>query len=125
MNKKIVLTAVCGVFFLGLNSLTAQEFTAKGGAALEASMTNSANENWSFFVDEEQQKYYIDFESINVNLNDILVKNGSGQVVFQEDVYNLPVNTIYELDMQSYPKGKYIVELRSYTGIMRKEFVIR
>ena len=77
-----------------------------------------------FFVDEEQKIYYIDFETINVNLNDIAVKNAAGKVVFQDEVFNLPVNTIYELDMHTFPKGKYVVELRSYTGVLRREFFV-
>ncbi|MEM1218702.1 MAG: hypothetical protein AAGH79_07310 [Bacteroidota bacterium] len=122
MIKKFVLTAACGFLFLGLNTLQAQEFTAKGGADI---MTTSSDDNWSFFVDEEQKIYYIDFETINVNLNDIAVKNAAGKIVFQDEVFNLPVNTIYELDMHTFPKGKYVVELRSYTGVLRREFFVR
>ena len=81
-----------------------------------------ANNNWSFFSDEESDFCYIDFESINVNLNEIVVKDQKGTIVFKEAVNGLPVDSIYELDCSQFPIGVYTIELHSYTGIFKKTF---
>lgn len=81
-------------------------------------------DNWTFYLDTESKVYYIDFETISVNLSDLKVVNESGEVVKKDNLWNLPVNTIYELDFTDLKPGKYKVELRSYTGIITKEVVI-
>lgn len=85
---------------------------------------NTAGQDWTFYLDAEKQVYYIDFESINVNLSDITVKNAKGKVVLTDKLWDLPVDTIYELDMKGMNPGKYQIELRSFTGIIRKEVVV-
>lgn len=82
------------------------------------------DENWALYADEENQVYYIDFESLKVNLSDIVVKDENGQVLLKDDVFELPVNTIYELDFSQYGSGRYDIELRSFTGIIRKTISI-
>ncbi len=81
-------------------------------------------EDWTFYMDEANQIYYIDFETIKVNLNDIQVKNEIGEVVMKDNVWDLPVNTIYELDCKTLKPGKYEVQLRTYTGIIKKDIQV-
>ncbi|MCB0517643.1 MAG: hypothetical protein H6577_22270 [Lewinellaceae bacterium] len=90
--------------------------------SVESSPGNA--ENWTFYLDSESQVYYIDFETISVNLNDILVKDNSGTVVKRDELWNLPVNTIYELDLKDLKPGKYEIELRTYTGVIRKDLTV-
>ena len=78
-----------------------------------------------FMPDEENKVYYIDFESLKINLSDIIVKDQSGRVILKDDVFELPVNTIYELDFSQYGSGTYNIELRSFTGIIRKTISIK
>ena len=96
-----------------------KSFTAKG-----ATETELTDENWSIFKDDENQVYYIDFESLSVNLSNVVVKDASGEVLLNDDVFDLPVNTIYELDMSQYQQGEYQLELRSFTGIIRKKVAV-
>ena len=57
----------------------------------------------------------IDFETLSQNIIEIVVKESkSDKIVFREDVFDLPVNSIYELDYTLYSKGSYIIELRSF-----------
>ncbi|MEO0778473.1 MAG: hypothetical protein AAF146_18040, partial [Bacteroidota bacterium] len=77
-----------------------------------------------FYIDEEQEIYYIDFEKINVNLNDLKVINADGEVVLEDQLYELPVNTIYELDLSELPEGTYEVALRTFTGVISKEITL-
>lgn len=86
-----------------------QEVKAVGGATDKA-----------FYADQENKTFFIDFENLNVNLSDIVVKDVLGGVVFKDEVSGLPVDTIYELDMSRMKSGTYDIELRSYTGVIRK-----
>ena len=95
-----------------------------GPVALDE-LTESTPNDWSFYTDDENKVYYIDFEAINVNLNDIVVKDEYGQVVFKEHVLELPVNTIYELDLTQFPSGNYRIELRSFTKVIKKELQVK
>jgi hypothetical protein len=83
-------------------------------------------QDWSFYTDAENRMLYIDFEKINVNLNGIVVKNKEGKVVFKDDaLWELPVNTIYEVDFSKEPKGDYTVEVRTFTTTLRKTVTIK
>jgi hypothetical protein len=112
--------------FIG-NTLFAQSIASADENVFITSvnLTELNDENWSFYKDEENQLYYIDFEKINFNLSEILVKNDKGEVLIQDDVLDLPVNTIYEIDLSEYGTGNYEVELRSFTKIIRKEVDIK
>jgi len=81
--------------------------------------------NWSFYIDEDSKTYFIDFENINFNLSDIIVKDSQGKILFKDDVLDLPVDTIYELDFEAYGSGEYQVELRSFTSIIKKQVQIK
>ena len=102
--------------------------TAKGASApgVESmSVVSLDNADWSFYADEDNRTFYVDFEKINVNLSDVIIKNNSGEIVFKDDVMELPVNAIYELNFDEYGVGDYTVELRSFTKIIRKDISIR
>lgn len=99
------------------------EFTAKGVSNyLPTEMEDNSE---AFFVDTDNETYFIDFESLNVNLSELVVKDEGGAVVFKDDVFDLPVNTIYEIDYSEYSAGNYEVELRSFTGVMRKKISVK
>ncbi|MCB0644197.1 MAG: hypothetical protein KDC44_21285, partial [Phaeodactylibacter sp.] len=120
------LTLTLALVLIGSLAAFAQqdEFTAKGVPDAGSELKEISTDNQSFFIDDESSVYYIDFESINVTLNTIVVKNASGSVVFQENLYNLPVNTIYELDYSTYKPGTYQIELRAYSGVIRKSITV-
>lgn len=80
--------------------------------------------DWTFYMDAENKTYFIDFETISVNLNDVKVYNEKGDVVKEDKLWDLPVNTIYELDFQDMEPGEYTIELRTYTGKITKEVMI-
>lgn len=82
------------------------------------------NDEWAFYLDAESKVYYIDFESISVNLSDIKVFNMDGVVVLSDKLWDLPVNSIYEVDLKDFKPGKYKIELRSYTGVIHKDLTV-
>ncbi|MCR9287749.1 hypothetical protein OAF63_03310 [Saprospiraceae bacterium] len=125
MKRKVL---VIGAFlFFSVAAFSQIAATSNDGDFVNTTeeLTEMTNENWSFFMDEENQVYYIDFETISVNLNDIVVKNQDGDIVIKEDVWELPVNTIFELDFSTFKPGEYDVELRSLTGVLKKTVSVK
>jgi len=111
--------------FAFLLLLTANLSAQSTDSKVNLDLINLDNNNWSFYIDEENKLYYIDFEKISFNLSEIRVKDVDGEVLMKEDVLDLPVNTIYELDFSKYNAGEYEVELRSFTGVLRKKVNIQ
>ena len=104
--KFLTLTIVLLFSSLSLFSQT----TAKGASAPgpeNISVVALDNADWSFYADDDNRTFYIDFEKINVNLSDVVVKNESGKIVFKDDVEELPVNAIYELNFEELGIGDY------------------
>ncbi len=92
---------------------------------LQSFISEQEGGDWTLYADEENKLYYIDFEMLNVNLSDIVVKNQAGEVLLQDNVFDLPVNTIYELDFSKYQPGNYEIELRTFTGAICKKISLK
>lgn len=91
----------------------------------EETFTEKSANDWSFYSDDENKVYYIDFQAINMNLNEIIVKNEKGTEIYKENVLDLPIDSIYELDLSAYPAGKFLIELRSFTSLIKKEVTLK
>ncbi len=91
---------------------------------VSSSLLNMDTESWSLYSDEENNLYYVDFATLSVNLNDIVVTRDDGEVVLREQVFDLPVDTIYEIDFNQYGGGNYTIELRSFTDVIRRKVSI-
>ncbi len=98
---------------------------AQATSSKSSSLLKMDNEDWSLYADEENQLYYVDFATLSVNLNDVVVTRNDGEVVLRDDLFGLPVDTIYEIDFSQYGPGKYTIELRSFTGSIRREVTIK
>jgi hypothetical protein len=80
--------------------------------------------NWAIFTDVEKKLVYIDFEKIPVNISEVSVRDADNKIIFRDPtVWELPVNTIYEVDFAAFPKGDYALELRSFTGAITKRHI--
>lgn len=132
MHPKIAW--VCLVISLGFftsvsaqNATVSSAKTAKEVATLltQPKTTSTTTQDWTIFHDEENNFYYIDFETFKVNISDIVIKDEANKIVFEEDVFDLPVNTIYELDMNNFKAGKYRIELRTFTNIIAKQIELK
>lgn len=119
MNRFFLFLAVFTV--TSLSSLTAQ-ITAKSplASANNAELSVLAVNDLSIYSDEDSHTYFVDLEQVAVNVNKIIVKAEDGRVVWQDDVFDLPVNAIYELDFSGYTTGEYVIELQAFTGVIRK-----
>lgn len=121
-------TYMIATVFIGLATImNAQTSSIAENTTIESNPTELPTfegDNWTFYLDSDSKVYYIDFETISVNLSDLTVKNAQGDVVLEDELWDLPVNTIYELDFTNLKAGKYQVELRSYTGMITREVTI-
>ena len=71
---------------------------------------STATESWSF-LSGDNKTYYIDFEELQVKLEEVQVKNVSGKTIFADNVKDLSSLTLYELDLSKYKEGDYFLEL--------------
>ncbi|MCO6475720.1 MAG: hypothetical protein J5I94_03820 [Phaeodactylibacter sp.] len=118
MQRKLTLL----ILFLFLGSLAgiAQSSSFETAtASTNPGLLELNNDSWAIYADEENNVYYIDFENLSVNLSNIQVRRQDGEVVLRDDVFELPVNTIYEIDFNQFGSGNYDIELRSFTGVIR------
>lgn len=89
-------------------------------ASVEGNLLNLASDDWTIFTGEETNTYYLDFDKISANLKEISVVSTSGEVIFKDELWNLPVDTIYELDMQEYEKGTYEIQIKTFKEEIKK-----
>ena len=127
MNKMTLFKpAIFTVVFLTFSIFAMAQSSPSGFlASNDISPKGIVEEEWSFFYDAENEIYYIDFETISLNLTKVKVIANNGNAVIADDVADLPVNTIYELDCSQLTNGNYTVELHSYTEILKKEVTIK
>jgi len=52
------------------------------------------------------------------------VTRDNGEVVLRDQVFDLPVDTIYEIDFNQYGEGTYTIELRSFTDVISRKVTI-
>ena len=88
-------------------------------------LTIEADDNSKiFFTDPESKVCYIDFSELNGYAKQLIVKSDA-EVVVNEALWELPSNTIYELDYEYYIQGKYQIELYTYSTVVKKELQVR
>ena len=77
-----------------------------------------------FYNDNENQLLFIDFQAIEDQVSQLnILKND--ELMMEDDVSDLPANTIYELNLEVLREGNYTIELVCGQGIkIRKEIVI-
>ncbi len=121
MQRKFLFTALA--FFGLFNMLSAQTSVSTLPTFFDhfSGVANTDNSDWTFYHDSQNDIYYIDFEEINVNLNDLKVLDQFGEVIWKESLWDLPVNSIYELDMKHFEPGDYQIQLRTYTGVIQRD----
>ena len=77
-----------------------------------------------FFSDNENELLFIDFEVVT---DDLLMLNiwRNGKLMMEDDVTDLPNNTIYEINTKVIRKGIYTIELVTSRDIkIRKEIMV-
>ncbi|MEM8907903.1 MAG: hypothetical protein AAGD05_08665 [Bacteroidota bacterium] len=77
-----------------------------------------------FYSDYENTTLYVDFKSLGNQFSELNILRDH-QLMMQDDIRDLPLNTIYELNLSVFRQGTYVLELKTPDGIkVHKEFVI-
>lgn len=76
-----------------------------------------------FFMDPESKVCFIDFAMLDGYAKHLVVRNGD-EIIVDERVWELPTNTIYELDYANYSQGNYLVELHTYSKVVQKRISV-
>lgn len=124
MQRLVTFITAVTLIFLS-QTLQAQTATTEENNFETIAATFDFDNDWGFYSDQNDQLYYIDFENLKMNLSDIIVKNAIGETLLEEEVMDLPVNTIFEIDFSEFGSGKYQIELRSFTGVINKDIEIK
>lgn len=88
--------------------------------SVKGNLLNLESDDWTFLEGENGNTFFIDFEKIQSNLNEIKVMNKNGEIVFEDELWNLPIDTIYELDFTKFDKGDYTVKINTFTEEINK-----
>lgn len=124
--KKLFSAAAIMVAFSIISPLNAQLLSTSSPIGNDSSRQTETLKDWSFYTDNENHVVYIDFEKIDVNLSSVTVKDADNKVTFKDDnLWQLPVNTIYEVDFSNKSKGQYTIELRTFTATLKKVVTIK
>lgn len=94
------------------NSVSPSTTTEIDWANFENEMTD---ENWSFHTDQQGKLLYIDFESLGGKMNRLVLKSSEKTIIIEDNhLFDLPINTIYEVNLENLKRGSYFVELYTY-----------
>ncbi len=92
-------------------------------------LINANNANYSFynifFFDNENELLFIDFDVIVDDLQTLNIWS-KGNLMLEDDLTDLPDNTIYEINTNVIREGIYTVELVTTHDIkIRKEIIVK
>jgi len=127
LRRIIACIAVCTLWAYGLNAQSVKSYPSSELREwvhqlkkIEAPPLDEQSSSWTLFEDQVGKAYYIDFDSFNLNLKEVRIKNIQGDVIYSQKVYDLPVDAIYELDFSQYPSGYYTIEVHSFISVFKK-----
>lgn len=82
--------------------------------------------DWTFHTDQENRVLYIDFEALGGNMSKLVMVDKQDEIVVMDDhLFDLPINTIYEIDLAKLSRGSYSLELHTYNSIIKEEIIIQ
>jgi len=67
------------------------------------------------YQSDDNTKVFIDFSEIPVNIKSIQVLNSKGNVFLNKVVYELPVNSLYEIDLTNFLDNDLVLEIQTFT----------
>ena len=125
IHNKLMFVSPLFVLIFSVTA-SAQLLSVKDNLPKIISFKESGKTDWTIYCDHDNRVIYIDFEKINSNLSTVIVKDHDGKILFKdENLWQLPVNTIYEIDCDRYNKGEYTLELKSFTASIKKGFTVK
>lgn len=115
-------------FLLAILCLSIPFLQANNGNPSSSTVSSTAETSYPldniFYNDFENSAVFIDFEAIT---DDLIMINlfRDGQLMMEDDVTDLPGNSIYEYNTEIFRTGKYTIELVTLQGVkIHKEIAI-
>ncbi len=122
MNVSKVFLLV--MFLFGYSNISFAQ-SASLEESVDINQFTTSAESEIFFFDSEGSICFIDFANFNVNINAVSIYDPAGKQLLSEEVWDLPVNSIYEVDTSNYKTGTYTLVLNTYKGNIRKDISIK
>lgn len=117
---------------IGQNQTASTSDIAISAPSSDIDWANFENEltddnEWSFHTNQEGKLLYIDFEILGGKMNRLVLKSSEKDVIIEDNhLFDLPINTIYEVNLEKLKRGSYFVELYTYDNkIIREEITIK
>lgn len=127
LRRMIACLGISIVCVFGLNAQSAKSYSStelrtwvQQLKKIEVPSQSEEQSSWTLFEDQIEKSFYIDFDSFNLNLKQVLIKNIQGDVIYSQKVYELPVDAIYELNFSEFPSGYYTIEVHSFINVFSK-----
>lgn len=117
--------ALLSVFFSCLTILTFAQPQANTDADVLLPSLKEMPTEKVFSTDPDGKICFIDFMEIDGYAKQLVVKNESDEVITNERLWDLPDNTLYELDYNEYPKGNYTVVVNTFSKTLVKEIEVK
>jgi hypothetical protein len=121
MNVSKYLFLLVTTFF----SLNANAQSANLETNMNITDFTTTTEAEVFFFDTEGDICFIDFANFNLNINSVSVLDENGVELFSDEVWDLPVNTIYEVSTKDLKPGPYKLVLNTYKGNISKNINVK
>lgn len=122
--KPSIIVLILSISIFWLPSISAQTSVSNNFevlASIDENLIDLGADDWTFFKGEDANTFFIDFEKIKSNLNEIKVTDAKGTITFEDELWNLPVDTIYELDFHTFAKGTYTIEITTFTDSIERK----
>lgn len=95
-----------------------QRFEQIGNQASEEFL----NPQDAFFLDLGEKVCFIDFQALTINVKAVQLQSAEGDLLLEDHVDHLPVNSIYEMNLTDLPSGRYRILIQGYTETIQKSF---
>lgn len=83
-------------------------------------------QDWVIHTDLSKKVVYVDFEELGGKMKTIQLKDQKNAVLLEDDtLFDLPVNTIYEISLKDLSEDIYFIELHTYNGVYRQEIKLK
>lgn len=124
LAKLIMRTYLIAFFtlvFLSCNTMLAQEVSELNGTEISVEDSELTESSGIF---NNSKSLFIDFENLEHLPTNFKVLNDQKEVVFSENLLDLPEDSIYEFDLNNLEKGIYSLQIHTYKHTVHQQLDI-
>lgn len=112
--KSVIVTIIFSILFT---------LTVFGNDSNSTSTDTSVPTDNCIFLDPEEKVVFIDFEEINGFAKEVVIKDGNGEVIFAQQLWDkVELNSnIYEWSFAEEDAANITIEVHTFTKVLTKE----